>query len=501
MHSTHLRTIIFVVGVLLGVWVGFRSLFSTEVLIMSLGLVVLMGMMLVIKHFTKSSAIIPVYACIVSCGIALGVMRVQFVPESQILLCEKKCELEVMVVRSPEQKEIFQYVTVQYDDDHEYIRLRLPLFPTYAIGDTLRIEGVIKEPEMIFPHGDKKSFDYVSYLATRNIGSESYFPDVKVIDTQAQTFAHKLGRLRETMVASLETYIQQPASSLASGMLFGKSAVSPQLIETFRVVGLSHIVVLSGFNIVIIISSILALLAYVPLLLRVLIASSSVVMFVIMVGGEASVIRATMMAGIALCATVLGRAYIARQALVVSLFAIVMYEPFALMSDVSLHLSFIATAGIVYLSEIFSRYLTPYIRQKSLCEIIATTLSAYVMTLPYLMHVFGTVSLYALIANVLVVPVVPLAMLASFLVVVLSLISETLALGVGFLTTQILDVCIFIATTLSRLPYASIGVTISYHAMLFFYSVIAIIFLWLHHRKINETPDTKRNDDEEIYTY
>ena len=48
-----------------------------------------------------------------------------------------------------------------------------------------------------------------------------------------------------------------------------------ELTDTFRVAGLSHIVVLSGFNIAIIISFVILLLRVVPLFVRVLIASLS----------------------------------------------------------------------------------------------------------------------------------------------------------------------------------------------------------------------------------
>jgi len=74
------------------------------------------------------------------------------------------------------------------------------------------------------------------------------------------------------------------------------------------------------------------------------------------------VIRATLMSFVGLLAMLLGRAYVAKQALILSLLAIVMYEPYALMHDVSLHLSFLATAGIVYLSEPLEIFLRTILR-------------------------------------------------------------------------------------------------------------------------------------------
>jgi competence protein ComEC len=136
----------------------------------------------------------------------------------------------------------------------------------------------------------------------------------------------KLGRWKENLISRIEMYVSSPASTLASGMLFGASSVSRELAQTFRTAGLSHIIVLSGFNIAIVIASILFVLAFLPLFLRITLASISVIVFIIMVGAEPSVVRATLMAFIGLLAMLVGREYVARHALILSFFVIVMYE-------------------------------------------------------------------------------------------------------------------------------------------------------------------------------
>jgi competence protein ComEC len=302
------------------------------------------------------------------------------------------------------------------------------------------------------------------------------------------------------MVARVDGAIDAPASSLASGMLFGNASMSKELTETFRVAGLSHIVVLSGFNIAIIISFVLLLLRVVPLFVRVLIASLSVVMFVVMVGGEASVIRATLMAGVSLLALVLGREYVARQALFVSLLCIVMYEPYALLHDVSLHLSFIATMGIVYMSGVLQTVLSRYVSSRYLVEICATTLAAYIATLPYLMYTFGVASLYALFANILVVPWVPVAMLLSFLVVVFSFVSQTGTLLCAYVVSMLLDLMIAVAKQVSGLPYAAVSVSLSYTQMIVVYVVLICVYLYVSSRMSDETYRTKP-DDEDTFIY
>ena len=292
-----------------------------------------------------------------------------------------------------------------------------------------------------------------------------------------------LGRWKESLVAKINMYVSAPASSLASGMLFGATSMSKELTQTFRIAGLSHIVVLSGFNIAILIAGVLFVLTFFPLLLRVFISAVVVIFFVMMVGGEASVIRAVLMAFIALLAQVFGRQYVAHQALIISFLLIIMYEPYSLLHDVSLHLSFLATAGIIYLAEpitvIYNKYFSR-INSKTFCVIFVTTASAYLATLPYISYTFGTVSVYALVANVLVLPFVPVAMLLSFLVVVSSYVSHTISLLFGFVDSIIINFILFVSQMIEKLPFSAVTITISFEGMIIFYFAIVTVISYLY---------------------
>ena len=272
--------------------------------------------------------------------------------------------------------------------------------------------------------------------------------------------------------------------------------MSQELIQTFRVAGLSHVVVLSGFNIAILISFVLALLIFAPLIIRVILAGVFVIFFVIAVGGEASIIRATLMSFIGLAALSFGRAYVARQALLLSLIGIILYEPIHLLHDVSLHLSFLATAGIVYTSD-GVKVLFKTIQSKTYKEVIGSTLCAYLTTLPYVIYTFGTVSLYALLTNVLVVPLVPAIMLVTFLVGVSSFVSTTLAYMLGYVDTLLGNSIIGVARIVEQLPFSSLQVSLSFFGMCLLYLGLFFLYFWSIKRHAskqrNETSFTKND--------
>lgn len=514
--DTNIKTLIALMGIIVGVLVSEKSVYCSEVA----GISFLLGVLQISIYFFERRKIlksltqneekinnevtrfsIPLASGIFFIAIFLIVFRMQFSVEKEHLVCEKSCSFNAVITNTPTIKNEYQLFSVRPETEGVVydVQIKAPLYPRFQVGEKLELVGKVSLPYIAMPHAGKKTFDYEMYLRTRGIGSEMVYPKVVVLTGSGAgySFKIKLQQLRETFVRNISLYVSEPAASLASGMLFGVTSMSEELTQTFRTAGISHIIVLSGFNIVILISFVLLVLVFLPLFVRVLCAGVFVIFFVLMVGGEASIVRATIMSFIGLVALLIGRAYVARQALIVSLIMIIVYEPIHLFHDVSLHLSFLATAGIVYMSEGIKSTLHK-IRFKTYQEIIATTVSAYLATLPYVMYTFGTVSLYALLANFIVLPVVPVMMLLTFFVVLISPFAHTPTLVVGYVDTLLGNVIIFVAHMIERLPLASLTVSVSFTSMCVGYCILIggyIFFTQRHVRKVkNETLLTKQNE-------
>ena len=510
----HIHTLIFVIGVAFGIVTGYVSPYGSEAAIASLFIFLTQ---LGIYFFSirnrsknetikiKSSSHILLCTLIVTFAFFVGVVRMQFVESPLRFVCDNVCSFTGRVVTQPEIKNIYQVFDVQVIEENSSVqnnknkvtanvRVRVPLYPGYRVGEEFIFTGKVMPPPSIFSHAGTKTFDYNSYLRINNVGSEMYYPKVVIhtIETK-KTFVEKLMSHKQSLLQIIKMYVNSPASALAGGMLLGDSQMSKELIQTFRVSGLSHIVVLSGFNIAILITALLLLLKVVPIIIRVILVALFVTMFVIMVGGEASVLRATLMAFVSLLALLVGRAYVAYQALLISLLLIILYSPLSLVYDVSLHLSFLATAGIVYMNDGIKMFIPKYI-PKGCQDIISTTLSAYFATLPYVMYTFGTASIYAIVANLLVLVFVPLVMLLTVGVVFMSFISSTLTYPFGYVTTLFSDYIIWVARLVEVLPYASLSVTISYGSMVCMYVILIGIYFFLTTYKKDETRVTKNDE-------
>ena len=500
----HLYALTTLFGLSAGVFFGETFLHGTEIAVVAFFLGVIQFTLFVFerrlikKQKTRSFSILLMSGIFFVC-IFIGVARIQLVVEKEIFVCNTVCTFQARVLVPSEVKGVYQHMVVRISDTKNEstmydVMIRVPLYPQYVVGDELSLTGKVTVPSLRVVQPGEKTFDYVSYLRLHNIGSEMLYPSIKILtDQKKKNVKDELMLIKEKFISSIFLYVDAPSASLASGMLFGESGMSKELVETFRIAGLSHIVVLSGFNIAILITCILIVFRFVPLFLRIFFAGGIVIFFVVMVGAEVSIVRATCMSFIALLALLIGRDYRARQALIISLIGIILYQPSSLLYDVSLHLSFLATAGIVYMSESIKKNLT-IISSVTYKEIIVTTLCAYVATLPYVMYTFGTISLYALFANIVVLPLVPVMMLITFLVVVTATLATFLAYGFGYVTTILGEGIIYLTEMIQILPFASLQVSLSRKGMLLLYAMLAVLFFYIARRRNNETPATNNSE-------
>jgi len=117
-----------------------------------------------------------------------------------------------------------------------------------------------------------------------------------------------LDGLRESIAAFIRSGLPEPHSSLLLGMILGiKSNFSHDFYETLRTTGTLHVVVVSGFNITVIINTLARMLVFIPLRPRVFITLVFLIAFVLLVGPNPPVVRAALMGTIGLIGTVLGR--------------------------------------------------------------------------------------------------------------------------------------------------------------------------------------------------
>ncbi len=300
------------------------------------------------------------------------------------------------------------------------------IYPEYHYGDELEIVCSLQEPENFAD----SNFNYKKYLAKQGVWSVCASPKISATGINKGSFLfNKMFFLKSKIQNQMTRLWPEPANSLLAGILYGSRNGLPQdLVDNFTRTGLTHIVAVSGYNVSIIVVMLNVFLIFIGLSRRqsFWFLMSLILTFVFFSGATASVVRAGVMAVIILAAGHLGRVSSVGRTLVYAAVIMLLFNPYLLIWDAGFQLSFLSTMGLVYLAPIFKSGLFKKIKIKNsslltpLLEVLITTISAIVATLPLILFQFGRLSLVAPLANVLVLWIVPWLMLFGFLSLMLS---------------------------------------------------------------------------------
>lgn len=362
------------------------------------------------------------------------------------------------------------------------------LFPEYSYGDRIRVEGKLETPEN-FITDIGKEFDYKSYLKKDSIFYTVSFAEVIVLgQDEGSRLKSGVLSIKHKFLESIKSVIPEPESALLGGLLLGaKQSLGEKLQQSFVDTGLVHIVVLSGYNITIIAESLIKALSIISVSTGIYFGGFAIILFIIMTGAGATIVRAGIMALLALLARITGRTSDITRALLLTAGIMVFENPYILFFDISFQLSFLATLGLIYVSPVFFKWFKFIPERFGLREIISATIGVQAFVLPFIIYKMGNLSLVAPFTNTLVLPFVPITMFFGFLTGMFGFISQILAAPFGFIAYALLKFEIFIVELFSSLPFATINIAyIPFVVVLVIYLVIGWK-LYKYHKKHGET--------------
>lgn len=237
--------------------------------------------------------------------------------------------------------------------------------------------------------------------------------------TQLELVAHHSSPildLRRKFGAGMLSALPEPLGSFGMGLLIGARATLPDDVkDNLQRVGLTHIIAVSGANLTIMLEASRRLLGKSSKRLSYGLSAILMMLFVLMTGGSASIIRAAYVSGLSMLAAYYGRRV--RPLLLITLVAAVtaFINPQYVWGDASWYLSFLAFFGVLMVSPLLQKRLPRAFSTNLILGIVLESLCAEIMSIPFVLFTFGQMSFVGLLANVLVVSVIPYAMLLSLI--------------------------------------------------------------------------------------
>ncbi|MEK9160929.1 MAG: ComEC/Rec2 family competence protein [Patescibacteria group bacterium] len=440
-----------------------------------------------------------VYTGITLIFCAIGFMRIELtpftIPDEFTPLIDTQVSLQGRVVSDPDQRETHQRVTIEVTHEGASTKVLAvaPLYPSIRYGESVYVEGRLVSPESFATDGGR-TFRYDQFLAKDGIFALVEHASLEVTGGRSGVYAQMRGVLsdaRASFVSWLAAALPEPHASLASGLITGgKQGLGDSLLDMFVVTGLIHIVVLSGYNVMIVAEGVLRAFSVFPRKIAVWAAGITMALFVTAAGAGAASIRAGLMAGIALFARATYRTYDALRALLVAGVAMLLFNPLLLVHDPGFQLSFIATIGLILGTPLITPLLR-FIRHLFLRDIVSATVAAQISVLPLLLYQNGLFSLVALPTNVLVLPVVPLAMAAGAFAGLGGALLPAFGPLFGIPAYLLLSYIITVVEYAAALPFAAVSIpAFPFIVVILAYAGLAYV-VWKYRGRLTLSPSSR----------
>ncbi len=345
-------------------------------------------------------------------------------------------------------------------------------WPVHPYGSVLKIRGKLE------PLSDD---GYGNYLAMQGIRARMKKGTIISVSPPSGTsLLGTLATLRGYTERRITLLYPEPAAALLIGLLTGsRGQLSDRLEEHLKRTGLTHIVAISGSNITIILTSIGWMLFFLPLRWKFGPSVIGIILFTFFVGASASVVRAAIMGILGLLALQTGRLKDTRLAILWTAFLMVLWNPATLWYDAGFQLSFFAVIGLCELNPILQPLCKRLPAAFGMRDALITTIAASSVSVPWATFRFGTFSFIAPLANILVLPFIPLAMLFGFIGLMTSFVAFPLGRILAVPGSLLLELMVSIITALGALPFAALeNTTMPLWILLLYYIFLSVVIVY-----------------------
>ncbi len=360
----------------------------------------------------------------------------------------------------------------------------------FSYGDRIAARGFLRSPAGERNPGE---FNYRRYLASKGIFAALSIQSQNNIvimnrgegQVLLQTIVYPV---RNFIIRLIDTQMKGQQAALLKGLLVGaREDIDDELRQKFANAGIVHILAISGLHVGFILFGLMYICKSLglPRLLQVLFTIAGLVFYAALTGGNAPVVRASVMAGIYLLGLAIQRRNSVINTLSIAALIILLVNPLELFQP-GFQLSFTAVLGIVLIYQklralcgnIFSDwYEKGHDFRTGMMQLFLVSLSAQIATLPLTAYYFGRVSIVSVFINLPVVPAAGLIVGLGFVAVLFALI--TMPLGGIFLNTVslLLSGLIYLVQFAEKVPFSYFVVPRLSPLFFVLYFTVMIIFL------------------------
>jgi competence protein ComEC len=492
----------FVLGIVIALWI--KPVIDNFLVWMSIIVYVLM-LFIVFSFTAKQYRINWIFGLFVH----LGFFWMGFLLTSQYMggvnnssLENAEGELVGVVVSEPEIKE----KTIKVKVDIEAYRIKNNWYGTQANmllyleknqdATQLKLgDKIVFSPELTQYQnsGNPEEFDYEKYMWHQLIAYSDYINStewMKIGQSRTNRFAIYASKIRNGLVNIYrKSGLCGDELAVASALTLGtKSNLSDSVRQSYSISGGMHVLAVSGLHVGIVFLVINSLLAFFKkrkfLIIKTVLIVCTIWFFAFITGFSPSVTRAALMFSFFAFSKLMKKNPGFLNILSASALISLIINPFAI-TEIGFQLSYAAVGAIVFFHPYI--YGLIYIKNRQLDKVwslIAVSLAAQIGTAPFGLFYFNQFSNYFLLTNLLLIPLVSIAIYLAMLLIIVSPIA-VLSKAVGFVFSFVIKIMNGGVSFIEQLPLSSSEIYINLFQFIVLLSVVVLLMLFLEYRKSN----------------
>jgi competence protein ComEC len=303
-----------------------------------------------------------------------------------------------------------------------------------------------------------------------------------------------LSLIRRNLITIFSSTLPSASSSLLLGIVFGVRETMPKMLsEELRISGVTHITAASGMNVTMTAGALFTLLSrFLRRQYALLLGLLCVWLYAVLTGLDVSIVRASIMASLAFGAGLFGRQNTTFFALLATGMFMLFINP-SILTDIGFQLSFFSTAGIVLLGPYLGLsswqseqvFLNSQKKEKVthlFWQDVGMTIAAQIATLPLLLLHFSQYNFLSIVANGLILWVIPILMTLGLLGAILGLIILPAGQLIIFLSMPFLAYLRWIVGIFGQKDYIVYAPNLSWQVAVGYYLLLVAMVLFLRRR-------------------
>lgn len=347
-------------------------------------------------------------------------------------------------------------------------------YKDYRVGNKVIVSGTIQKFSINTNPG---GFNQDLYYKIQNIDYKVKAEDVTVTDASYSKFHYILNIIKEELIHVYETVLPEKEAGTLMAMVLGeKYLLDDEINRLYQENGISHILSISGLHV----SMVGVAIYFILKKLRLGLLASTILSIVfvysygILTNYSVSTNRAVVMYIVMLFANILGKTFDMLSALSLSGFLILIQNPMQIFS-IGFILSFGAVLGIALL---LPRLNDLFPTKISAVKSIFVSISAQILTMPFLLYYFFQIPVYSVLINLLIIPFASLLLITSLIAGIVGVIYVPLGVFMAGSTNYILKLYELICELGSALPgnLITIGRPRALQMIIYFILIFAFIY-------------------------